>query len=99
MTRKNKKPVIKAFKGLSAQMFPKMVDALRQHAPEKFKGFKQDASKKFGNNPNFAKAMKSLGMGELAKMPEAAKMMKSGGTVKRKRPIDGIAQRGRTRAK
>ena len=43
--------------------------------------------------------MKSLGMGELAKMPEAAKMMKSGGTVKRKRPIDGIAQRGRTRAK
>ena len=66
---KKKKPVIKAFKGLSAQMFPKMVDALRQHAPEKFKGFKQDVSKKFG------------------------------GTVKRKRPIDGIAQRGRTRAK
>ena len=99
MTRKNKKPVIKAFKGLSAQMFPKMLDVIKSSNPGKFKGFQQDAFKKFGKNPNFAKAMKSLGMCELAKMPEAAKMMKSGGTVKRKRPIDGIAQRGRTRAK
>ena len=36
---------------------------------------------------------------EMAKMAGAAKMMKSGGAVKRKRSIDGIAKRGKTRAK
>tara|TARA_R110000803_G_scaffold58935_5_gene117240 strand:+ start:10369 stop:10716 length:348 start_codon:yes stop_codon:yes gene_type:complete len=100
MTRKNKKPVIKAFKGLGigAKMIPKMVELVKSSNPGNFKAFKQDAFKKFGKNPNFAKAMQSFGMGEMARMPEAKKMSK-GGVIKRKRPIDGIAQRGRTRAK
>ena len=80
-------------------MFPQFLSAIKSSDPGKFEAFKQDAFKKFGNNPNFAKAMRSFGMGELARMPESAKMMKSGGAVKRKRPIDGIAQRGKTRAR
>tara|TARA_R100000234_G_scaffold29647_3_gene17226 strand:- start:332 stop:589 length:258 start_codon:yes stop_codon:yes gene_type:complete len=62
------------------------------------------ASKEFGFriNPKFKKVLKSYGskVGKnVSKMPEMAKMMNSGGSLKRKRPIDGIAQRGKTRAR
>ena len=65
------------------------------------------ASKEFGFkvNPKFKKVLDSYGnkvgknVGEMSKMSEMAKMMKSGGSLKRNRPIDGIAQRGKTRAR
>jgi len=144
---KNKKPVVKAFSGLSAKLDPvgMATRVIKKSSPEKFGNFQKEIASKFGGDPNFKKAMKKLGVPTLAaatplkggggikiqKIPPAlafdlrkekpvtagpregamtpqgirgpykrvpfAKMNK-GGMVKRKRSIDGIAQRGKTRA-
>ena len=69
---------------------------IKKSSPEKFANFQQEVSKKFGGDPNFNKAMRKIGVPTLAAAP---RMMSSGGSLNRKRSIDGIAQRGKTRAK
>ena len=104
-----KKPVTKAFMGLltSSPALKFMKDkgimsggalGLGQLAAKKLR------NKKKGSAPAPAAAAKTMGkknpMGDPGAFAPATPMtMSKGGAMKRKRPIDGIAQRGRTRAK
>ena len=95
---KNKKPVVKAFSGLSAKLDPvgMAMRVIKKSSPEKFGNFQKEIASKFGGDPNFKKAMKKLGVPTLAAAP---RMMSSGGSLNRKKSVDGIAQRGKTRAR
>ena len=95
---KNKKPVVKAFAGLSAKLDPigMATRVIKKSSPEKFANFQKEVASKFGGDPNFKKAMKKLGVPTLAAAP---RMMSSGGSLNRKKSVDGIAQRGKTRAR
>ncbi len=104
-----KKPVTKAFMGLltSSPALKFLKDkgimsggalGLGQLAAKKLR------NKKKGSAPAPAAAAKTMGkknpMGDPGQFAPATPMtMSKGGAMKRKRPIDGIAQRGRTRAK
>ena len=95
---KNKKPVVKAFAGLSAKLGPigMATRVIKKSSPDKFANFQKEVASKFGGDPNFKKAMKKIGAPTLAAAP---RMMSSGGSLNRKRSVDGIAQRGKTRAR